>query len=207
LPNLTRLLKDPICHVPRWPPMSTKFPSDIPKFQAMPNKDPGDHVTTFHLWCLSNYLRDDSIQLRLFQRTLFESAKKWYIELNRSRYSSFGKLAMDFLKHFQLPVRYDVGTELLDKFEQTNVDHISYHIREWRRWKSLIKVLVPPSFLLEWFLKSLVPQLSKYVATSGVFSEEEVIMRAQQLELIYSQSSLLYKVFPDAPRSILDKTR
>jgi hypothetical protein len=32
-------------------------------------------------------------------------------------------------------------------------------------------------------------------------------MRAQQLELIYSQSSLLYEIFPDAPRSILDKTR
>jgi hypothetical protein len=32
-------------------------------------------------------------------------------------------------------------------------------------------------------------------------------MRAQQLELIYSQSGLLYEVFPDAPRSILDKTR
>jgi hypothetical protein len=32
-------------------------------------------------------------------------------------------------------------------------------------------------------------------------------MRAQQLELIYSQSGLLYEIFPDAPRSILDKTR
>jgi hypothetical protein len=32
-------------------------------------------------------------------------------------------------------------------------------------------------------------------------------MRAQQFELIYSQSSLLYNILPDAPRSILDKTR
>jgi hypothetical protein len=32
-------------------------------------------------------------------------------------------------------------------------------------------------------------------------------MRAQNLELIYSQSGLLYKVLPDAPQSILDKTR
>jgi hypothetical protein len=69
------------------------------------------------------------------------------------------------------------------------------------------EVQVPPNFLMEWFLKSLVPQLSKDVATSGVFSEEEAIMRAQQLELIYSQSSLLYKIFPDVPRSILDKSR
>lgn len=32
LPNLLRLLNDPICHNPRWPPMPTKLPSDILKF-------------------------------------------------------------------------------------------------------------------------------------------------------------------------------
>jgi hypothetical protein len=32
-------------------------------------------------------------------------------------------------------------------------------------------------------------------------------MRAQQLEMIYSQSNLLYEDFPNALRSILDKTR
>jgi hypothetical protein len=111
---------------------------------------------------------------------------KWYIELDRSRYSSFGELVMAFLNHFQLPVRYDAGTELFTNFEQTIVDHISYHIREWRRQKSLIKVPIPPAFLLEWFLNSLVPLLSKDVAMSGVFSEEDAIMRAQQFELIYS---------------------
>jgi hypothetical protein len=71
----------------------------------------------------------------------------------------------------------------------------------------MIKAQVPPSFLLEWFLKSLVPFLSKDVATSGVFSEEEAIMRVQQLEMIYSQSSLLYDIFPYAPRSILENDR
>jgi hypothetical protein len=40
-----------------------------------------------------------------------------------------------------------------------------------------------------------------------VFSKEDAIMRDQQLELIYSQSGLLYKIFPDAPCSILDNTR
>jgi hypothetical protein len=100
LPNLTRLLNDPICHDPHWPPMSTKLPSDIPKFEAKPNEDPEDHVTTFHLWCSSNSLKDDFIQLRLFQRTLIGSATKWYIELDRLRYSSFGELAMVFLNHF-----------------------------------------------------------------------------------------------------------
>ena len=32
-------------------------------------------------------------------------------------------------------------------------------------------------------------------------------MRAQQLELIYSQSGLLYEIFPDAPQFILNKAR
>jgi hypothetical protein len=187
--------------------MSTKFPSNIPKFKAKPNEDPGDHVTTFYLWCSFNSLKYDSVQLRLFQRTLIGSATKWYIEIDLSRYSFFGELTMAFLNHFQLPMRYDVGTELLANFEQTTADHISDHIQEWRCRKSLIKVPVPPAFLFEWFLKSLVLQLSKDVTTSGVFSKEDAIMRAQQFELIYSQSDLLYNIFLDAPHSILDKTR
>jgi hypothetical protein len=206
-PDLSRLLNDPICHDPRWPPMLTKFPSYIPKFRGKHNEEPGDHVTTFHLWFSSNSLKDDYIQLHLFQCTLIGTSVKWYIELNRSRYSTFGELAIVFLKHFQLPVRYDVDTKLLANFERKMVDLISDHIREWRHRKSLIKVPIQPSFLLEWFIKSLVPWVSKDVVISWVFSEEEAIMRAQQLEIIYSQSSLLYKIFPDAPRYILDKTR
>jgi hypothetical protein len=108
--------------------MPTKFPLEIPKFEDKPNEDPSDHVTTFHLWCSSNSLKDDSVQLQLFQRTLIGSVAKWYIELDHSRYSSFGELAMDFLNHFQLPVRYDASTELLANFEHTIADHISDHI-------------------------------------------------------------------------------
>jgi hypothetical protein len=129
VPDLTRLLNDPIYHDPCWPPMQTKLPSNIPKFEANPNEDPGDHVTTFHLWCSSNSLRYDFIQLCLFQPTLIRSAAKWYIELDHSRYSTFGELAMVFLNRFQLPLRYNVGTELLANFEKTKADHISNHIR------------------------------------------------------------------------------
>jgi hypothetical protein len=32
-------------------------------------------------------------------------------------------------------------------------------------------------------------------------------MRAQKLELIYSQFGMLYKILPDAPWSTLDKTK
>jgi hypothetical protein len=69
-------------------------------------------------------------------------------------------------------MRYDIGTEILANLEKKKADHMSDHIREWRHRKSLIKVPVPPSFLLKWLLKYFVPQFSKYIATSGVFSEE-----------------------------------
>jgi hypothetical protein len=63
LPYLTWLLNDPIFHDLCWPPMPMKLPLNIPKFEAKPNKDPGDHVTTFHLWCSYNSLKYDSVQL------------------------------------------------------------------------------------------------------------------------------------------------
>jgi hypothetical protein len=129
--DLSRLLNDPICHDPHWPPMPTKFPSDIPNFEGKPNEDLGDHVTTFHLWCSSNSLRDDFVQLHLFLHTLIGSVVKWYIEIDCLRYSTFGELEMIFLNHFQLPMRYDANTELLTNFEKTKADHISDHIQEW----------------------------------------------------------------------------
>jgi hypothetical protein len=110
--------------------MPTKFPFDIPKFEGNPGEDPSDHVTTFHLWFSSNSLKDDFIKLCLFQCTLIGGEKKWYIELENSKYSYFNDLAMVFLNHFQFPVRYDANTELLANFEQTKVEHISDHIQE-----------------------------------------------------------------------------
>jgi hypothetical protein len=132
LPDLSRLTNDPILHYPFWPVIPAKLPSDIPKFDGKPGEDPNNHVMTFHLWCSSNSLMDDSIRLRLFQRTLTGSATKWYIELPRGSFQDFNSLAMSFLTHFQLPIRYEMGTELLTSLHQTNSMHISDHIHEWR---------------------------------------------------------------------------
>jgi hypothetical protein len=115
-PDLSILLNDPIFHDLHWPPMTTKFPSDILKFEGKPGEDLGNHVMTFHLWCSSNSLKDDSLQLHLFQCTLIGGVVKWYIELDRSRYSKFNELEMVFLNHLQLLVRYDADTKLLAKF-------------------------------------------------------------------------------------------
>ena len=74
-------MNDPMSHNQEWPAIPNKLPSDIPKFEGKAGEDPGEHVTTFHLWCSSNSLHDDSIRLRLFQRTLTGPSMKWYTEL------------------------------------------------------------------------------------------------------------------------------
>jgi hypothetical protein len=61
LPDLSKLMNDSMSHDPTWPPVPTKLPLDIPKFEGNTGEDPGDHVTTFHLWFSSNSLNDDSI--------------------------------------------------------------------------------------------------------------------------------------------------
>ena len=111
---------------------------------------------------------------------------------------------MTFLNHFQLPVLYDVDIELLSTFQQDKATHISDHIQEWHRWKWLIKYFIPLEFLIEWFLKSLIPYIAKDVSTSGVQNEEQAIFREQELDLIYSQSIILYEIIPNSPRYNFD---
>jgi hypothetical protein len=58
--------------------------------------------------------------------------------------------------------------------------------------------------LLECFLKYLKPPILKDVSTSKVTSEEEEIFKAQQLDIIYDHSRILYAIISDAPRSNYD---
>ena len=132
-----------------WPPIPTNMPSDIPKFEGKVGDDPGAYVITFHLWCSSNSLNDDSVRLRLFQRTLTSTAAKWYIELPFAAFNSFWDLANVFLSHFQLLVQYDAGTDLLSTFRLDKSNHILDHIQEWRRRNRLIKATISLEFLLE----------------------------------------------------------
>jgi hypothetical protein len=149
----------------------------------------------------SNSLNDDSIRLRLFQRTLTGNAAKWYIELPRSTYFDFWTLAMAFLTHFQLPIRYETGTDLLTSLRQSTSTHISDHIHEWRRRRRLIRAVIPDQLLADWFVKSLLPPIARDVAMGGAVTEEQAIARAQYLDLVYSQSGTLYDLIPNAPRA------
>jgi hypothetical protein len=114
---------------------------------------------------------------------------------------------MSFLTHFQLPIRYETGTELLTSLHQTTSIHISDHIHEWRRRQRLIKAVIPDQLLAEWFTKSLLPQIARDVAMGGVVTEEEAITRAQYLDLVYSQSGTLYELIPNATCATNDPSK
>ena len=126
LPDLSKLMNDVLHNDTSWPSVPTKIPPNIPKFEGRTGEDPGDHVTTFHLWCSSNSLNDNYIQLILFQRTLTGVTKKWYIKLPRGTYETFSQMILDFLSHFQFSVRYDSSIALLSTFHQGKVilDHV-----------------------------------------------------------------------------------
>jgi hypothetical protein len=196
-PYLSRILNDPIRHSPQWPAIPAKLPSDILKFDGKPGEEPNNHVMTFHLWCSSNSLMDDSIRLRLFQRTLTGSAAKWYIELPRGFFVDFNTLAMAFLTHYQLPIRYDTGTKILTSFKQTKGTHISDHIHEWRCRRRLIKLELPDQLLAEWFTKYFMNEIGKDISMGGVVTEEQAIIHAQYLDLIYLQMGTLYDLLPE----------
>ena len=53
---------------------------------------------------------------------------------------------------------------------------------------------------MDWFLKTLLPPITKDVASEHPQSEEEAILKAQQFDLIYAQSRYMYTVTPDTPR-------
>lgn len=53
---------------------------------------------------------------------------------------------------------------------------------------------------MNWFTKSLLPQIAKDVAMSGEVTKDQDIHHAQHLDFIYSQVGMLYNIIPHAPR-------
>ena len=121
---------------------------------------------------------DDSVRLHLFPHTLTGNAAKWYIELPRASVNTFDTLAMEFLKHFRLPIRYETGIELLTSFRKDTTTHISNHIHEWRHRQRLVKAPIPDFLLTDWFCKSLFPQIARDVTLGGVVTKDQSIRHA-----------------------------
>ena len=104
--------------------------------------------------------------------TLIGIATKWYIELPQHSFVDFNSLEKKFLTHFQLPILYETGTDILTSLRQNTSTHILDHIHEWRRQWRPIKALIPDQLLDDWFTKSLLPTISRDVAMGGTFTEE-----------------------------------
>jgi len=71
----------------------------------------------------------------------------------------------------------------------------------------LIKATIPDQLLVEWFTKYLLPPISRDVTMCGVIIEEEFIARVEYLDLVYSQSSTLYELIPNAPSTSTDPSK
>jgi hypothetical protein len=68
-------------------------------------------------------------------------------------------------------------------------------------------VVIPDQLLVEWFTKSLLPQIACDVSMGGVVTDEEAIAQAQCLDLVYSQSGTLYELIPNATRATIDPSK
>jgi len=184
LPNLSKLINDPIAHDPTWLAMPAKLPLDIPKFEGKLGEDPSNHVMNYHLWCSSNSIMEDSIRLHLFQGTLTGPVAKWYINEASVSHASFESLSKSFLTYFRLLVPHELGMEILLTFCDNTSTHIANHIHEWCRRRNLCKIEISPEFLLDWFLKSLLPPIAKDVVYTSPANEAEAIHKAQHFDLI-----------------------
>jgi hypothetical protein len=106
---------------------------------------------------------------------------------------------MVFLTHYQLPIRYEIGTNLSNSLHQNNSTHIFDHIHECRWRCRTIKTQILDKIIMEWFTKSILLPISRDVAMVEVTTEEQAILCSQHLDLIYFQSGTLYDIIPNAP--------
>jgi len=61
LPDVSRLMNDPLLYSQYWPSIPTKIPIDGPKLEGKSREVPQAHIMTYHLWCFSNSWVDDLV--------------------------------------------------------------------------------------------------------------------------------------------------
>uniref|UniRef100_UPI00301BD807 hypothetical protein n=1 Tax=Staphylococcus aureus TaxID=1280 RepID=UPI00301BD807 len=88
-------------------------PLPISMFDEKLEENLTTHITTYHMWHVSNSMLDNNIQLRIFPCTLTHAALNWFIELPTTSYHIFNALAMAILTNFQFPTQYKTITELM----------------------------------------------------------------------------------------------
>ena len=76
------------------------------------------------------------------------------------------------LTFFQLGFYHDIGYDILTMWYQTLTSHIRHHIHKCHQWHKICKFYLKGSFLLDWFLKSLLLSYAKDMATTMPQIEE-----------------------------------
>ena len=76
LPDISKLVIDPIAHDANWSDMLQILPSYIPKFKGKYVDDPTNNIISFHLRCSFNNIVEDLVDLYLFQRNLTSTTVK-----------------------------------------------------------------------------------------------------------------------------------
>ena len=71
----------------------------------------------------------------------------------------------------------------------------------------MIRAEILQKLLVDWFVKSLLPSITKDVALSGAVTNAKVILKAQQFYLLYYQYQMLYEIIPNALRSDTKKPK
>lgn len=197
---LNELVNDPIHHDVGWSSMLTKLPSHIPKVEGIDGEDPTNHVWSFHMWCFSNSITNDSIRLWLFQCMLTGDATKLYVDEHSTSHSIFMMLYKSFLSYFWLPLQYNIDTELLTTFHQSSATHLSHYTQEWH-WRRSTCHAQPfeERVHLYWFLKGILSPIWKLVMSHFPQTEEEVLETALRYNLTYAQYDYVYTIVRDLP--------
>ena len=107
-------------------------------------------------------------------------------------------LSTTFLSYFQLPLHYDIGTKALASFHKTFATHLSDHVQEWHRRRSMCRA---PEFkdrvYMDWFIRLVLAPITNDVTSHFSQSEEETLQIALKFDLIYAQLDYVYTVIPD----------
>lgn len=64
----------------------------------------------------------------------------------------------------------------------------------------MLKFWILDQLLTDWFTTSFFGPIARDIAIGACVTEDQVITRSQYLDLVYSQSGMLYDVLPDSPQ-------
>lgn len=89
----------------------------------------------------------------------------------------------------------------MNSFRQTYTTRLYDHVQEWRRRRSMCRAFEFEDHLyMDWFLRTLLSPIGKYVTSHFPQTEEEDLQKTLKYDLIYSQLGYVYIFLPGLPQ-------